>query len=75
MIPGAEYVSQIEDLLPGDRLILYTDGLAEEPNQKLLDCIRENRRSTAKELLGAVLGVIDLKAVDDDLTLIVVAID
>jgi len=74
-IPGAEYTSQIEDLTAGDRLILYTDGLADEPDDKLLKLIIENRQSTAKELLDTLLKSIDFTMVDDDLTLVVIGIE
>ncbi|HEU4837761.1 MAG TPA: PP2C family protein-serine/threonine phosphatase [Pyrinomonadaceae bacterium] len=75
MIPGAEYLSKTVDLSRGDRLVLFTDGLAEQPEKYLIDCIVHNIQSTAKELLDALLKLIDFQAADDDLTLVVVAID
>jgi len=75
MIPGAEYSSQTEALATGDRLVLYTDGWVDEPNDRLLDLIMENKQSTAKELLDSLLGSIDFQAVEDDLTLVVIGIE
>lgn len=75
MIPGAEYSSQTEDLAAGDRLVLYTDGWVDEPNDRLLGLIMENKQSSAKELLDSLLGSIDFQAVEDDLTLVVIGIE
>jgi len=62
-------------LATGDRLVLYTDGWVDEPNDRLLDLIMENKQSTAKELLDSLLGSIDFQAVEDDLTLVVIGIE
>ena len=55
------------ELHPGDRLFVYTDGVAEATNtenklfdtERLLDVLNENRDSSPKELLAAVKGGID----------------
>src|ERR1051325_1736950 len=75
ILPGAHYVSQREDLCSGDRMVLYTDGLGDEPSKEMLDCIVGNRQATASDLMDALLKLVDSQVVEDDLTLVVVAID
>jgi sigma-B regulation protein RsbU (phosphoserine phosphatase) len=70
-------------LLPGDVLVLYTDGITEAMNSHhlqygetaLADVIRRNRDASAQELVSALLGslntYLDGSLLDDDLTLVV----
>ncbi|MFF7500047.1 SpoIIE family protein phosphatase [Streptomyces lavendulae] len=61
---GAEYGQSVADLLPGDHLLLYTDGLVEEPGEDIrtglarladtaLRLVREGRGETLARTLVA----------------------
>ncbi|MFE2851847.1 SpoIIE family protein phosphatase [Streptomyces lavendulae] len=61
---GAEYGQSVTDLLPGDHLLLYTDGLVEEPGEDIrtglarladtaLRLVREGRGETLARTLAA----------------------
>jgi sigma-B regulation protein RsbU (phosphoserine phosphatase) len=74
------------ELLPGDRLILYTDGLSEARNaqgiefgeDRLRDLISANRALGAVELQQQLLTAIGLFAGDrlqDDATMVVLALE
>jgi hypothetical protein len=76
MIPGTRYFSQTENLSPGDRIVFYTDGLADKPTDKLLTSIRENRHSSAKDLMEVLLAdFVGPGPMADDLTIVVAAIE
>ncbi|MGO4455985.1 SpoIIE family protein phosphatase [Streptomyces sp. M-16] len=61
---GSEYGQSVTDLLPGDHLLLYTDGLVEEPGEDIgtglarladtaLRLVREGRGETLARTLAA----------------------
>jgi hypothetical protein len=72
---GAKYFSEREGLSSGDRIVFYTDGLADNANDKLLACILENRHLTASEIIDQLATFADLEPISDDLTILVAAID
>jgi sigma-B regulation protein RsbU (phosphoserine phosphatase) len=85
---SAEYVTAEVAVAPGDRVILYTDGIVETTNrvgdffgkERLLQFIENNRELTAANFADALLEhICDWTArklgdggFDDDLTLLVV---
>jgi len=62
-------------LLPGDRLVFYTDGVREALGDELLKCIFENRNLGAAKLGEAVVNKLNNTESRDDQTLIVIAFD
>ena len=75
ILQGSAYRVDAVPVTPGDRLVFYTDGLADEPGQRLLQTLKANRHLGAKDLVNAILGTVK-SASDglDDITLLVVAI-
>ncbi|HSP33328.1 MAG TPA: SpoIIE family protein phosphatase [Thermoanaerobaculia bacterium] len=74
-----------EPLLEGDRIVLFTDGVSEARDaggqdyseERLEQLIAENRKSGARELIGAISDSVSAWSggrVDDDLTLVAVAV-
>jgi phosphoserine phosphatase RsbU/P len=66
IIPGEKYASTTHTLVPGDQLVLYTDGITEAQNPKgqffglaRLDLVLENCSVTASDLLKSVLEAVD----------------
>jgi serine phosphatase RsbU (regulator of sigma subunit) len=67
------------DLASGDSLLLYTDGLTEAAkdgaildNHGLKDVFERHGTCTAKEILDGVLGALDGRVVNDDVSAVVV---
>lgn len=76
MFPGAKFFSNTETLVPGDRLVFYTDGLADQPGPELIDCIVNHRHLSARDLLDALItDMVGDSFPSDDLTLMVGAAD
>ncbi|RPJ46531.1 MAG: PDZ domain-containing protein [Candidatus Latescibacterota bacterium] len=79
---GSDYREHAVDLFPGDVLVLYTDGVTEEPNareesfgiERLTDLVRANRGLSAVGICDLVLrNVMEFVAGEpgDDITLVV----
>lgn len=76
--------NETADIVPGDILVLYTDGIPEARNpqgtmfgrERMLDCIRDHAHQSAKRIRDALLDkvsvYIDATGVEDDMTLVVV---
>jgi sigma-B regulation protein RsbU (phosphoserine phosphatase) len=86
VIPDAEYEQSQVALGPGDRLVLFTDGLTEARNaadeefgeQRLLDAAVEHRACSAPSLqarLAAAVAAFTSGRLHDDATLMVLAAD
>src|SRR5258706_8518259 len=73
--PGSVYRDDTFDLLPGDRLVLFTDGVSEALENELLRCIVENRKLGASKLGEAVMKDLSQTKSYDDQTLIVITLD
>jgi serine phosphatase RsbU (regulator of sigma subunit) len=85
ILPEIEWTSSHAQFLPGDRLVLYTDGVTEAENacqdffgsERLLDVVRASLGKSAQEIhetvirgLGEFAGTL---SVSDDITLMVLA--
>ncbi len=87
VLEDVDYQETQLELTPGDRVILYTDGIVEAMNEKnemfgfdrLLDMVQEARSMTAEALLKEILDKVDEfaggAAQHDDLTVIVVSVE
>jgi serine phosphatase RsbU (regulator of sigma subunit) len=87
VMPGVEYPDHAVQLLPGDRLVLYTDGVTEAFNpadeaygtERLVGDLQACGSGTAGELVERICtGVASFAgsaAQSDDITLIVVSVD
>jgi sigma-B regulation protein RsbU (phosphoserine phosphatase) len=80
--PGLSYGEHVHQLVPGDQLVLYTDGITEahNPNGEMfglerLDRVLENCSIGASDLLKSVLAAVDEftagRPADDDRTVLV----
>ncbi len=77
-------VDQTERFVPGDVLVLYTDGITEAPNEedkefsgaRLADVVRSTHRKSAREINDGIIDAVNRFTGDtpqrDDLTLVVV---
>ena len=86
VIPDAEYTAQEKPLVPGDIVVLYTDGITEAMNAReemfgetrLYDVIRQSDGLRADEILAKILHAVKEFTVDypqsDDITLMVVRV-
>jgi sigma-B regulation protein RsbU (phosphoserine phosphatase) len=85
IVPGEHYADAIHQLVPGDQLVLYTDGITEAYDGRgeqfglaRLDKVLENCAVGAGDLLRAVLGELEAftggRAAHDDRTLLVAKI-
>jgi sigma-B regulation protein RsbU (phosphoserine phosphatase) len=83
--PGEDYRAEVHQLVPGDQLVLYTDGVSEAHNARgelfgleRLDKVLENCSVGAPDLLRSVLDALDAFTGDhpphDDRTLLVAKI-
>jgi phosphoserine phosphatase RsbU/P len=86
VFPKQSYLPGETELLAGDRVVLFTDGVTEAQNSdgeefgetRLLELLSENRTRSARELQERILSVvIDFNTQDlqDDATLLVVAVE
>lgn len=76
LVPGDLYYSETIQLTPGDRLVLFTDGLTKNAEGELLHFVQANMGLGAKDLNeGLVRKMVPAGKLADDLTLIVIAID
>jgi serine phosphatase RsbU (regulator of sigma subunit) len=83
MIEGATFQMVQTQLEPGDKLVIYSDGLTESENaegqffdtERLRLCLRENASSDASRLHGALLEAVDRftegGVISDDITALV----
>jgi sigma-B regulation protein RsbU (phosphoserine phosphatase) len=84
---NTEFEEQACDIRLGDLLVIYSDGISESANAQgdefgvegIMDVIRRHRRSSAQEILGAIMRAATAFAGDqpqlDDMTMIVLKRD
>ncbi|MEM1071445.1 MAG: PP2C family protein-serine/threonine phosphatase [Planctomycetota bacterium] len=82
---GIEYAESRAELIPGDQVVLYTDGITEAFNDEgnifevsRLDGVLANCGISAQGLIGSVLDAVDVftdgRPADDDRTLVVLKV-
>jgi len=85
VFPSASYLDEEIELRPGDRIVLYTDGVTERTGSggeefgedRLLQVVRLNRDKDADDLCDAILAETDRFGrgrFEDDLTIVVAAV-
>jgi serine phosphatase RsbU (regulator of sigma subunit) len=84
LVAGTSFLLEQRDLMPGDRIVLYTDGVTEAQNdsgeffgrKRLREAVKKATGATCAELHAAIQkAVLDFTAgaeQADDLTLVVV---
>ena len=84
--PNQVYAAERVPLEPGDRLVLYTDGLTESHkgddvefgNDRLVDLVRSTITKTPREIRDAIVARVEAWAgtpLPDDLTVLVIGVD
>ena len=85
MMSGVNYETETIDIVKGDKIVMYTDGITEAENKeeeeygekRLIDHIRRNLHLSPKELLDSIINDVDSHAVDissqDDVTLLILS--
>jgi serine phosphatase RsbU (regulator of sigma subunit) len=83
LVESDDYDEKVTPLEPGDRLILFTDGIVEMRNEKaelfgyerLIPVIRRENRGTAQDLVNAIVSELEAfcrqRPYKDDVTLLV----
>ena len=83
MMPGVEYETETIDIVKGDKIVMYTDGITEAEDKeeveygekRLIDHIKRNLQLSPEELLGSIVDDVNNHAVDlssqDDVTLLI----
>jgi serine phosphatase RsbU (regulator of sigma subunit) len=83
MIEDSEYHSESLDVHPGDRFVLYTDGLVEigedkaewmESHSRLLEATHQHRSLPLAELPLAIVRSLGAENPDDDVAVMVVEV-
>jgi|GEM_PF-4285850 len=69
------YTEDTIDVLPGDRLVLFTDGVSGLLKDELPKCIVENRKLGAAKLGEMVIGKLSKAKSYDDQTIIVISVE
>jgi sigma-B regulation protein RsbU (phosphoserine phosphatase) len=86
VFPQQSFSMGAVDLISGDRIVMFTDGVTEAPNgdaeefgeSRLLDLLRENRHASAAALQNAILQAVGdfcRHNFHDDATLIAIAVE
>ena len=83
MMPGVEYETETIDIVKGDKIVMYTDGITEAEDKeeveygekRLIDHIKRNLQLSPEELLASIVDDVNNHAVDlssqDDVTLLI----
>ena len=86
MMPGVEYETETIDIVKGDKIVMYTDGITEAEDkeeveygeERLINHIKRNLQLSPEELLGSIVDDVNNHAVDlssqDDVTLLILEI-
>ncbi len=75
IMPGARYYSNAIQLQSGDRLVIFTDGLTETPEDSLLQVVRMNIMLGAEDLTSIIVSSMTSEGKpSDDTTIIVIAV-
>ena len=85
MMPGVNYKTETIDIVKGDKIVMYTDGITEAENKeedeygekRLIDHVKRNLHLSPKELLDSIVNDVDNHADDissqDDVTLLILS--
>ena len=85
MMPGVEYETETIDIVKGDKIVMYTDGITEAEDkeeveygeERLINHIKRNLQLSPEELLSSIVDDVNNHAVDlssqDDVTLLILA--
>ena len=83
MVDGFTYRQDTVELLPGDLIVIYSDGVTEAVNladeelgdRRLLDVVREHREESATSIVAAIVDAVQThgakQAQHDDITIVV----
>jgi sigma-B regulation protein RsbU (phosphoserine phosphatase) len=86
VVPDVSITTSALDLRPGDIIVLYTDGVTEDFNEKdeyfgeerFMDCVARHRSASAHEIQAALLSEIrkfsGSAPQSDDITLVVIRV-